>query len=117
VVLDNLLLYLTGGFAAVHTRTNWETNFGGGGNPFISLQEDNWRWGWTAGFGTEYAWSPNWTVKFETLYVETLDKDYSKTYFAFGGNNTVNFTDSNHLWVTRIGLNYRFGGPGVVAKY
>jgi len=116
VVLDNLLLYVTGGFAAVHSRTNWDTNFGGGANPFVSLQHEAWRWGWTAGFGTEYAFSPNWTVKFETLYVETLDKDYSFTISPFGTPFTTNFTDSNSLWVSRIGLNYRFGGP-VVAKY
>jgi outer membrane immunogenic protein len=116
VVLDNLLIYVTGGFAAVHTRTTWSTNFGGGGNPFVELEEKQWRWGFVAGFGTEWAWTDRVSLKSEVLYIETVDRDYSRFVPAFGGFN-VNFSQSDSMWVSRIGLNVKLGAPAVVAKY
>jgi outer membrane immunogenic protein len=106
VALDSLLLYATGGFAAASIRTNWADTAVSG----VEFRE--WRWGWAAGFGTEWAWSRNISLKFETLYVGFTDRDQTGTV----GGGTFNFRHSDSVWVSRVGLNYRFGGP-VVARY
>ena len=68
------------------------------------------RGGWTVGYGTEFALTPNWSVKAETDYV------------SFGDSNAT-ATDGSalkvgmHLWEEKIGLNYRFSTGPVMAKY
>ncbi|MFX7667033.1 hypothetical protein ABTJ82_19365, partial [Acinetobacter baumannii] len=56
--LDNMLLYVTGGGAALRTRTNY-----GHIHADNTLNEqanvNDWTWGWVAGFGAEYALSSN----------------------------------------------------------
>ena len=106
IVLDNLLLYITGGAAAVHTKTTWSTNFGGGGNPFVAIDRSAWNWGWAAGFGAEWRWSDRVSLRSETLYIETLDRNYSAFVPFLGGSR--NFTDSNQIWLSRVALNYKF---------
>ena len=76
VALDNLLLYVTGGFAAARFRTSWVAT------PTTVAEFRDWRWGWTAGVGTEWAWTPNVSLKFETLYVGFTDRDHD---FTVGG--------------------------------
>ena len=62
IVVDNLLLYVTGGLAAGHFRTTYTNQFFGipGVVPGTLSQADfnEWRWGLAAGFGVEWAWSP-----------------------------------------------------------
>jgi len=53
VVLDNLLLYVTGGVAGARIRTTWADL---DEDSFVEFKE--WRWGWTAGFGTEWRAPP-----------------------------------------------------------
>jgi outer membrane immunogenic protein len=111
---DNMLLYLTGGVAAARFRTTYE-DFNGGATPLDSHEFKEWRWGWVAGFGTEWAWTPNLTLKSEVLYANFADREQS---FAFPAGGPRQFTHSDAVWVSRIGLNYRFGGYGpVAAKY
>jgi outer membrane immunogenic protein len=106
VALDNLLIYATGGVAAARFRTTWaDTNVS-------SVEFKETRWGWTAGLGTEWAWTPNVSFKFETLYVGFTDRDHS----AISGG-TFNFTHSDSMWISRVGLNYRWGGAPVAARY
>jgi outer membrane immunogenic protein len=106
VALDNVLLYVTGGLAGARFRTTYE-DFNGGATPLDSVTFSEWRLGWVAGFGTEWAWTPNWTIKSEVLYANFADRDRSNTFPAFG---PAAFTHSDAVWVTRIGLNYKFGG-------
>jgi outer membrane immunogenic protein len=101
LALDSLLVYLTGGAAAARFRTTWEDNVD-------SVDFREWRWGWTAGFGTEWAWTRNLSLKSEVLYASFMDRDHSAT---FTGPATFNFRHSDAVWVSRIGLTYRFGGP------
>lgn len=105
VVLDNLLLYVTGGAAVVHTKTTYTTNFGFGA--IEELSRSAWNWGWVAGFGAEWRWSDRVGLRVETLYIETIDRNYSFFVPAFGGFN-VNMTDSNQIWVSRVALHYKF---------
>jgi len=75
------------------------------------------RAGWTAGVGLEWAFAPNWSALVEY------------NHYGFG-NNSVSFTDPalpflllrydvrQDIDVVKVGINYRFGGPGaVVARY
>jgi outer membrane immunogenic protein len=107
LVLDNLLLYVTGGFAAAQHKTTWSDL-----PDTVTFKE--WRYGWTAGFGTEWKWTSNWSIKSEVLYAAFTDRDRS---FVGAGPTTYNFRHSDSVWVSRIGLNYAWGGAPVVARY
>jgi outer membrane immunogenic protein len=111
VALDNILLYVTGGVAAARFRTNY-TDFNGGATPFDTVTFNEWRWGWVAGFGTEWAWTPNLTLKSEVLYANFTDREQSFNFPAFG---PATFTHSDQVWISRIGLNYRFSAYAPVA--
>lgn len=86
---DNVLPYVTGGFAWGHNEV---TNLADG------LSSDNTHMGWTVGGGVEYALTNNWTVKAEYLYMD-LGKEY---YDSIGTDADVT---SN---VARFGVNYKF---------
>jgi outer membrane immunogenic protein len=106
LAFDNMLFYFTGGFAAVRSKNTWVHD-----DPpvFRNVTFDDWNWGWTAGIGTEWAFARNWTLKSEVLYVETRDRTNTAQFFT-PPSQPSSFVSSDSLWVTRIGLNYRFGG-------
>jgi outer membrane immunogenic protein len=114
---ERILLYATGGAAYGNfSGSSWT----------LPLDIGTWsslRVGWTVGAGVEAALGDNWSVKFEYLYMDlghVAGSSATNTTVA-GGATTVlsylfntRFTDS----IARVGLNYRFGGPGpVVARY
>jgi outer membrane immunogenic protein len=116
VVLDNFLLYVTGGIAAGHFKTNYTSAFNIPQvvNVFNSVTINEWRYGLAAGFGGEWAFAPNWTFRSEVLYVDFVEKE---TRVLFAPPATfANFKASDSAWISRVGVNYRFGGP-VVARY
>ena len=69
--LDNTLLYVTGGLAAV------DMEFGA----VMSTNESDSKWvyGWTAGGGLEHAFTANFSGRIEYLYVGLDDADFSMT--------------------------------------
>jgi len=97
VAFDSLLLYVTGGIAAAQFHTRWES-------PPDAATFNEWRVGWTAGFGSEWAWSRNWSLKSEVLYANFMDRDVS----AVIGGAPYSFRHSDSVWVSRIGVNYRW---------
>jgi outer membrane immunogenic protein len=111
------LLYATGGAAYGNfSGSSWT----------LPLDIGTWsslRVGWTVGAGVEAALGDNWSVKFEYLYMDlghVAGSSAINTTVAGGATTTLSylfntrFTDS----IARVGLNYRFGGPGpVVARY
>lgn len=99
VALDSMLLYVTGGVAAARLRTTW-TDL----PDTVTFAE--WRVGWTAGLGTEWAFSQNLSLKSEILYTSFGDRDNSVVFANFG---PASFRHSDSAWVSRIGLNYRWG--------
>jgi outer membrane immunogenic protein len=103
--VNNLLFYGTGGYAAAGVGQGIYDN---AHNLLVSSSST--RSGWTAGGGLEWGFAPNWSAKFEWLYMK-FDSVALNTAFA-EGPRTVPFDDN----VVRFGVNYRFGGP-VVAKY
>ncbi len=117
IVVDNLMLYATGGLAfANFKRTATMTdNTAPASETFSSSR---WRLGWTAGVGTEWAINSNWSLKSEVLYASFAKDEQSFTCTVFcGGPESKRFDNQDSVWVSRIGLNYRWGGAPVVARY
>ena len=117
IIVDNVLLYATGGLAYAnfnHTYTFFED---GPATTGVVLN-NNTRWGWTAGVGTEWAFSPNWSLKSEVLYMQFEKSTVTALGTGIIGNLGVPYRleSQDQAWISRVGVNYRFGGP-VVAKY
>jgi outer membrane immunogenic protein len=114
---DRVLFYVTGGLAVGTVK--FADSFGSFGNTDIaSVNTSSTRTGWTAGGGIEWAFDNNWSVKAEYLYVDlgrTSTLIPSCTTCAIGSDIGVNhrYTES----IARLGVNYRFGGGPVVARY
>ena len=117
VFAERNLLYVTGG--AAFAEYNWlkALDFPG----FVGFRYqgsfDDTRVGWVVGAGWEYAFTNNWSAK-----VEYLHMDFGNTSAVavqntpgspFAMTHTVRFRED----VVRVGINYRFGGGPVVAKY
>ena len=68
VVVDSLLLYVTGGvaYANIHSAASL-TNFVGAVNVRETFSQSDTRWGWTGGVGTEWQIARNITIKSEAL--------------------------------------------------
>ena len=98
LVIDNLLLYVTGGLA-------WATiDFNGIDPDQGAFSFSNTRWGWTAGVGTEFLLGRNWTFKSEILYINFDDKTHSFT----ADGDRFSFQTQDDVWVARAGINYKF---------
>lgn len=120
---SNWLLYATGGLAygQVSSSTNvlFPLSCCGGDNYVGSMSTT--RVGWTAGAGAEWAFSGNWSVKAEYLYVDLGSTNYLDPIInaaAVGVPATASYTTnlSAREHIVRVGVNYHFNGP-VVAKY
>lgn len=115
IIVDNLLLYATGGFAYANFNRSY-TLFEDAPATTAIFNTSHTRWGWAAGVGSEWAFAPNWSLKSEFLYMRFVDGDTSVTGTTINGVNfgvpgrVYNFTNQDDAWVTRIGVNYRFGG-------
>jgi outer membrane immunogenic protein len=104
--VDNLLFYVTGGYAAAGVQASIQNGVGQTVDSASSTRS-----GWTAGGGLEWGFAPNWSAKFEMLYMQFNTAAFN-TVFAEGPRN-VPLNDT----IARFGINYRFGGGPVVAKY
>jgi len=139
LVANELLVYATGGLA--YGRVPHDANYvssgsfstgiaGTGfsylcvaGTPCFAGASARVQTGWTAGAGAEWAVSNNLTFKLEYLYVDLgAAQSFPMTATATmagaptPSSLTVRFSDSD-FHIVRIGLNYRFGDPAIVARY
>lgn len=108
---DRVLLYAKGGAAwadDVYTIT-------GGVRPGFFAETDKTKSGWTAGAGLEYGFAPNWSVKLEYNY---LDFGTAK-WVTFVPNGSMPFAHDidQHFHAVKVGINYRFGGAPIAARY
>jgi len=115
IVYDDLLLYVTGGLAFASISQSWTMNDLGGSGQIESFSADKMRWGAAVGAGVEWAWTQNWSVRSEALWLRF--KEQSTTVFSPAGalaDKVANptFDTNNSIFVARVGVNYRFGGPG-----
>jgi outer membrane immunogenic protein len=104
---NNLLFYVTGGYAAAGVEAGVKDSLTTGA---LLASSTTTRSGWTAGGGIEWGLAPNWSAKFEMLYMKFNSAAFNTIQAE--GPRTVPLDDT----VARVGVNYRFGGP-VVAKY
>jgi outer membrane immunogenic protein len=108
IVMDSLLLYVTGGVAAVHTLTTY-LNLAGDQFTF-----SDWRWGWVAGVGAELAVASNISLRSELLYVGVTDRTYTFVSPTLGLGN---FTHSDSVWIGRVGINVKLGFDPAIPTY
>ncbi len=105
--VNNLLFYATGGYAAAGVEAGVKDSLTTGA---ILDSATSTRSGWTAGGGLEWGLAPNWSAKFEMLYMKFNSAAFNTVQAE--GPRTVPLDDL----VARVGINYRFGGP-VTARY
>jgi outer membrane immunogenic protein len=122
IVVDNLMLYVTGGLAYARFNNTLTVNEDAPATTAVFSSNPT-RWGWTAGVGTEWAFAPNWSLKSEVLYMRFTNEDQT---FVGTTINGINFGVPNRSYainqqqdavITRVGVNYRFGGGPILAKY
>jgi len=106
-----LLLYVTGGLAVAGVNVSHRNNATAPGVLLSnSLSVDETRYGWTAGFGAEYALGSNWSVKAEYLRVMLGDTTVNVPFDPATGL-TGSIKVSQNIDLIRAGINYKFGGP------
>jgi outer membrane autotransporter protein len=66
--------------------------------------------GWTAGFGSEFALTRNWSAKAEYNYISFGDR-------GIAASDGSPLTAGLQVSEVKIGINYRFDGGSIVAKY
>ncbi|MBN9596847.1 MAG: porin family protein [Afipia sp.] len=114
-ISPSLLAYGTGGLAVGRTTVSSNYldthNHGGplGGNGAITTEQ--FKLGWTAGAGLEYAYARNWTVRAEYMYVDLgtstasmliNNPPHAPEYTPF----STSYDMTSHI--LRAGLSYRF---------
>ena len=110
-----VLFYGTGGLAYGEVKTTGTIGL----VPATFASSDT-RVGYTVGAGVEGVIGGNWTAKLEYLWV-----DLGRTSGSFvtaipalgGGVLTSNYSSRITDNIVRVGVNYKFGGGPVVAKY
>ena len=99
---DRTLLYLTGGFALGHAKTQFimlSTN-----QPTFLGSETAWKTGWTLGGGVEQKLSTRWSAKVEGLYYD-LNNAF---VIAKNGSPFFGTIDAQYRgYLVRTGLNYK----------
>ena len=132
-IWDRVLVYGTGGLVvgALDSFTNVDLRPGFNDDHFGDFRQK--RIGWTAGGGVEWAFTNNWTVKAEFLYLDFSSFNYispNTTTPAAGATTCRTGVSPSCYWntdiraneyVARVGVNYLFHlGPAaapLVAAY
>ena len=111
VVVDNLLLYATGGIAYANFDRTWSF-FEDVSATTTNFTSQKTLFGWTGGVGTEWAWNSNWSLKSEVLYMRFASDNTTVTGTPPAGTagGAYRLGSQDLVWITRIGLNYRWGG-------
>jgi outer membrane immunogenic protein len=105
VVVDQLLLYVTGGLAWAETKDTlsfFDTRF----------SSSDTRWGWVGGVGTEYLLRSNISLTSDLLYLSFVDQNHNIGGIWDGECVGCQFRtrSDSQIWVARMGVNIRFGG-------
>jgi outer membrane immunogenic protein len=103
IIVDDVMLYVTGGFAWANVDNTYTNNFIPGFEEQFSLSSTT--WGWTAGAGSEWKFARNWSLKSEVLYMQF--KQRQDTFFSPVAGN-ARFTGHDSVVVARMGVNYMF---------
>jgi outer membrane immunogenic protein len=118
--VDRALFYATGGLALIDRQLDQSYVDTLVGPTTGRTSASSLRAGFVVGGGIEYAFTQNWSVKGEYLFVrETGSAAYTITS-RIGSTNLLSVSDRRDINLGRIGLNYRFDmlAPApVVARY
>jgi outer membrane immunogenic protein len=104
MAFDRWLVYGKGGIA--WARDRYSTNAYTAGVTEIT----DTRVGWTAGAGVEYAFAPQWSAKLEYNY---MDFGTQAVSFAPGFSTDID----QQIHAVKFGINYKFGGNPIMARY
>lgn len=127
---DRIMVYATAGAAYAELERKWH-GIGGAWNDGGQWgwsdhhrDSDDLNWGWVAGGGVEWLWSPNLSFKAEALWID-LESGDSRHNFTFDRgpcegkkcgkdyqqhfNRHARFDHDDDMVVVRVGLNYKFG--------
>jgi outer membrane immunogenic protein len=109
VAWDRSLFYATAGVAYGGATVDQNTIFPSVAYPSTASATKT---GWIAGGGWEFALTGNWSGKVEGLYYDlgSISTSGGPTVPAFGYVGGKNFDVQGEI--VRVGLNWRFGGPG-----
>jgi outer membrane immunogenic protein len=116
VLADRALIYVKGGAAWMHdnqtaTVSSALGGIGGGLLGTGTLSASSTAQGWLLGFGTEYAFSNNWSAFVEYDYI-----DFQGANVAFPVTGVpgafVNADVANKLSIAKVGVNYKFAAGG-----
>jgi outer membrane immunogenic protein len=125
---DRWLVFATGGLAIGHFRSSTSVVYGTSGtSPVFSGashagENTTTRLGYAIGGGVEYAFTNNWSLKAEYLYMNFGSWSYASALAAPAAAATAGYAWTTNVsareHVARVGINYKFdwGGP-VVARY
>ena len=102
------LLYFTGGAAFLHFEDSWNNALTG-----ASATSAKTKSGWAVGSGIETVLAGNWTTKAEYLFVSVGSGD---NLIVPGTGLNLRVTE-HKLHTFRWGLNYKFSGAPLVAKF
>lgn len=113
VVADRALVYVKGGAAWMHTDHSLTIPGGGLIGPVLpgvgTIGASTTALGWLLGFGTEYAFSPNWSAFVEYNYIEFDKKNAALDFSAFvGAPAALNVDFKSKLSIAKVGVNYKF---------
>jgi outer membrane immunogenic protein len=114
---DRALVYVKGGAAFVNVEHSIFDNVGA---VTVAGTSSGTKATWTVGGGLEYALNQNWSLKAEYMFIGLDDNATTCGVIVGGGAN-----GSRHCWdhdtggihTAKIGLNYRFGGAPLLARY
>jgi outer membrane immunogenic protein len=108
-----LLLYVTGGLAVAGVNVSYQNSATAPGVLLSnSLSVNQTKYGWTAGFGAEYALGANWSFKAEYLRVLLGDTTVNVPFNPVTEPGvTGSLRVSQNIDLIRAGVNYKFGGP------
>lgn len=106
---DRVLFYGKGGAAWVGPSSNPEVSIGG--VPTTLTSNNNSDFGWTAGFGLEWAFRNNWSLRAEYNFIglstqKTFTVASGPTIF---GGDIITYSYRN-ISIMTAGVNYKFGG-------
>jgi outer membrane immunogenic protein len=120
---DRVLIYGKGGAAFARDRYSLNNfvsvggDFCNNGVAFVACNTTATtdRFGWTAGVGIEWGFAPNWSALVEYNH---YGFDSKRVSFDHAGPPGVFPLDVRQdIDVVKVGINYRFGSPLVVARY
>ncbi len=110
LAFDRFLVYGTGGVAFASVKVTDQIDFRPNGAPSLGAPgaSSNTRTGYALGGGVEYAFTNNWTVKAEYLYVDLGKTNYSHGAVTGVPTSNVELSNKTKLNIARIGVNYKF---------